>query len=259
MPSTEELKAERRRREAQANELPPSQCDELIWVTVLDVMHAHAEPRAPGKWVIERFATEIDALWATIAGAVRAGRLWQSAKASTRLGAKFHAMRQTATATTHSVCVYTHDAENQNDVSRIRRELAALGITEELGYRPDTYTHRGLEGWRYRAGSDGQLTVYPEPKLDAQTALLVAALEAVPIHQDGHLAYAKFSDVPQAGGLRDALHHRMYGSTCPVVDGIDPYDALYAHDFESWRHSAIRKLWSRAVASSKAPEGKDKD
>ena len=44
----------------------------------------------------------------------------------------------------HVMCVYTKDFTDQDDVSRVERELRALGITGVIRYKPDIYTRFNL-------------------------------------------------------------------------------------------------------------------
>lgn len=89
----------------------------------------------------------VDDAWATVHKAVAAGRL-PPAKVSTRLTAPLHD-------NTHVICVYTRDWRDDAAIRAARDVLRELGFKEELGYKRDIETTRGVYGtsdeWYRRA------------------------------------------------------------------------------------------------------------
>lgn len=91
-----------------------------------------------GKWCVTRPAGEIDAAWEEVQGAVLEGRL-ACAKVSTAVTAPKHGHQ-------HVICVYTSDWRDWTELMRARDVLRELGFTEELGYKRDLETVRGVYG-----------------------------------------------------------------------------------------------------------------
>jgi hypothetical protein len=92
-----------------------------------------------GKWLVFLPVDEIDAFWARVREAVRAGRLGDSAKVATRATTD----RQRGIRT-HVVCIYTYDHADTADVWRIRRALRVeLGVTWRIAYKADEATAKG--------------------------------------------------------------------------------------------------------------------
>ena len=89
----------------------------------------------------------IDEARLTVRRAVEAGRL-PLAKVSTRLTAPRHA-------DTHVICVYSRDWRDHAAITAAREVLRELRFTEELGYKRDIETGRGVYGtaaeWYRRA------------------------------------------------------------------------------------------------------------
>lgn len=94
-----------------------------------------------------RHSAAIDEAWLAVRKAVAAGRL-PLAKVSTRLPAPWHGH-------THVICIYNQDWRDDAAITAARGVLRELGFTEELGYKRDTETSRGVYGtpdeWYRRA------------------------------------------------------------------------------------------------------------
>ena len=105
------------------------------------------EEGSAGKRCVFRHNDAIDEAWLTIRRAVEAGRL-PLAKVSTGLTSPRHA-------DTHVICVYSRDWRNDARITAAREVLHELGLTEELGYKRDIETSRGVYGtadeWYRRA------------------------------------------------------------------------------------------------------------
>lgn len=87
-----------------------------------------------GKWLIYRNDSEIDDVWKTIARATSNGELGRSAKVSTAMQNKRR----------YTICAYTENYLNLDDVIKVREKLRLLGFTDELCYKPDIYTYLGI-------------------------------------------------------------------------------------------------------------------
>jgi Basophilic leukemia-expressed protein Bles03 len=81
---------------------------------------------------------DIDEVWAKIADAVKAGRLGGSAKASTA-----HLNPHSRQRDKHVIYVYTNDAEDYQDVMRVRTELRVLGFVAPIAYKTEQTTKEG--------------------------------------------------------------------------------------------------------------------
>jgi hypothetical protein len=91
-----------------------------------------------GKWLVERPPETVTDLWDGVVADVEAGRFWD-AKVSTRAGCEAFGE------TDHAVLVFTPNYFDRADVDRVRRRLReAHGVTEEIRYRPDVYTLKGV-------------------------------------------------------------------------------------------------------------------
>jgi hypothetical protein len=93
----------------------------------------------------------IDEVWDKIASAVKAGLLGHVAKVAT---ARPNPLARKPNK--HVVCVYTDDAEDREDILRVREELRRMGFTAKISYKPDATT---LEG-RYEGS--GRIATYYE-------------------------------------------------------------------------------------------------
>lgn len=87
-----------------------------------------------GKWLIYRNDSEIDNVWKIIGRATFDGELGKSAKASTAMQNKRR----------YTICAYTENYLNLDDVMKVREKLRLLGFTDELCYKPEIYTYLGI-------------------------------------------------------------------------------------------------------------------
>jgi hypothetical protein len=100
-----------------------------------------SEPRPrfrAGKWLLFVKRKDVDEVWEKIVAAVKRGRLGSHAKVSTSLPNEF-ALRPGK----HVICVYTPDANDREDVMRVRAELRALGFAARIPYKTDQATMEG--------------------------------------------------------------------------------------------------------------------
>jgi hypothetical protein len=91
-----------------------------------------------GKWLLFVDRVNVDEVWAKIVPMVKQGRLGHLAKVATARpnpnGRKPNK---------HVICVYTDDAEDREDVLRVREELRQLGFIAPISYKPDVTTMEG--------------------------------------------------------------------------------------------------------------------
>ena len=87
-----------------------------------------------GKWLIYGNDSEINDVWKAIARATFNGELGKSAKVSTAMQNKKR----------YTICAYTENYLNLDDVTKVRENLRLLGFTDELCYKPDIYTYLGI-------------------------------------------------------------------------------------------------------------------
>ena len=91
-----------------------------------------------GKWCIFREREQIDETWEIIKGACARGELMLAKCASAMGGFRF--------GNTHVICVYTRDYTDEVELMSTRQILGDLGFVEELGYKRDEDTRRGVYG-----------------------------------------------------------------------------------------------------------------
>jgi hypothetical protein len=127
----------------------PSTTTDRAWIYAVSPARklAEWEDGSAGKWCVFRHKDVVDDAWTTVHRAVAAGRL-PLAKVSTRLTAPLHD-------NTHVICVYTRDWRDDAAITAARDVLRDVGFKEELGYKRDIETVRGVYGtsdeWYRRA------------------------------------------------------------------------------------------------------------
>lgn len=124
--------------------------DYWIWAN-LDVGEYPEHTERGGKWMLFMPASDVDEHWSRVIQAFDAGSLGNSAKVATA--------RKNPTAPNAKervICVYTYDADDYADVSRIRQALREIGYTRKLAYKMDETTMAG------RYSKDGRVSRYYE-------------------------------------------------------------------------------------------------
>jgi hypothetical protein len=127
----------------------PSTTTNRAWIYAASLAErlAEWEEDSAGKSCVFRRNDAIDEAWLTVRRAVDAGRL-PLAKVSTRLTSPWHG-------DTHVICVYSRDWRDDAAITAAREVLRELRFTEELGYKRDIETARGVYGtaaeWYRRA------------------------------------------------------------------------------------------------------------
>jgi len=94
-------------------------------------------PRS-GKWLLFIPVEQINGVWAVIKHAVEEGRLGDSAKVATG-----RPNPNASNPDVRVICVYTYDADDDTDVTRVREELRQLGFTQRIPYKTDDATLQG--------------------------------------------------------------------------------------------------------------------
>lgn len=95
------------------------------------------EKTLTGKWLVFTTPDTVDSMWEDVLEYVLANDIWQ-AKVSTKRG------RRRRNKDTHVIVVYTPNYFDTDDVFRVRDVLHEIGVEEELRYKPDIYTDRGI-------------------------------------------------------------------------------------------------------------------
>jgi len=127
----------------------PSTTTDRAWIYAASPTRrlAEWEDGSAGKWCVFRHNDAIDQAWLTVRSAIEAGRL-PLAKVSTRLTSPRYG-------NTHVICIYNQDWRDDAAITSAREVLHHLGFTEELGYKRDIETSRGVYGtaeeWYRRA------------------------------------------------------------------------------------------------------------
>lgn len=113
------------------NEATPSKVTGVYWVESKNMTSNILAPTPrTGEWRIATTVKAVDAVWTTIKQATEIGKLGYKSKVST-----VPAHRQTHR-DERLICVRTYDADDTDDVARIRQALAELGF-ENTSYIRD--------------------------------------------------------------------------------------------------------------------------
>jgi hypothetical protein len=112
-------------------EAVPSRVSAVYWIEAKPQEPDQHQPSSrAGHWLIRTTLADVDAVWARIKAATQAGQLGYKSKVAT-------ASRSSA-ADERVIHVMTYDADDHDDVERVRAALAALGCADPLHYeRPD--------------------------------------------------------------------------------------------------------------------------
>jgi hypothetical protein len=148
-------KADQTAKKTRANgtSLLPSQIRDEYWVSATTRKNRVLFTERSGKWLIFVPLDVLDAAWAKIKQATEAGLLSNSSKAATAL-----ANPNAADPTKKVICVYTYDADDREDVLRVRQALRDLGFDKPMPYKTDRAT---LEG-RYQVKGNQRISLYYE-------------------------------------------------------------------------------------------------
>lgn len=103
------------------NEATPSKISDVYWIEAKREKSPTLTTRT-GEWRIETTLDEVDNLWAKIKAATEAGQLGYKSKVST-YPAQGQSQRDQ-----RLICVRTYDADDSEDIERIKKALEAMGI-----------------------------------------------------------------------------------------------------------------------------------
>jgi hypothetical protein len=111
----------------QRDERHPSQVTDDFWIGAYrqrpDYPHA-----GDGKWLLHALRPNIDNLWRIVMLATEEGYLGSYSKVSTV------SLPYTAQTGVHTICIYTYDRNDREDVMSIREALRELGIEQKIHY-----------------------------------------------------------------------------------------------------------------------------
>jgi hypothetical protein len=133
----------KRKRKSPGDDRKPTEVFDEFWLRVQRRdrgSHPEATARS-GKWLLFFTVETIDEWWLKIKRATEAGLLGDAAKVAT--------MKPNPNATNESkvICVYTYDADDAADCSRVRDALRDLGVTWKIPYKTDSATYSGKYSW----------------------------------------------------------------------------------------------------------------
>jgi hypothetical protein len=94
-------------------------------------------PDRTGKWMVFQRPAAHDALWERVKAETEAGRLGIGSKAATGKSNSLSLGKHLP------IIVYTYDYADQDDVTRVRDALRALGVTWPISYKADRATRDG--------------------------------------------------------------------------------------------------------------------
>jgi hypothetical protein len=108
----------------------PSDVSAVYWIEARCDTCQGPTPRA-GQWVLDIHKKHVDALWAKLKAATEAGDLGYKSKVST-------ASRKQGDRDSRTLAVRTYNADDADDVARIRAGLDDLGLTGQWRYERDS-------------------------------------------------------------------------------------------------------------------------
>lgn len=111
----------------QRDERQPSQVVDDNWIIALRRNNISSYGNN-GKWLIHAQREKIDNIWKIIALATEEGCLGSFSKVSTI------ALAFTTQTGVHTICIYTYNSSDYDDVMRVRAMLRELGITSSIPY-----------------------------------------------------------------------------------------------------------------------------
>lgn len=132
----------------------PSTVTDAYWIYISRDNNDYPRPTANcGKWLIFGNFASIDEVWQKIRKATKDGLLGSGSKVSTA-----RPNPNSSNPNKFVICVYTYDATDDADRTRIREELRALGIVSKIPYKTDRAT---IEG-KYEVKGNTKISSYYE-------------------------------------------------------------------------------------------------
>lgn len=126
--------------ELAGDERQPSKVFDEYWIYAerKDSSPYPAHTERGGKWMLFIKASNVDDWWMRIKAATENGLLGGNAKVAT-----MKSNPNSSSRSTHVVCIYTYDIEDEADCTRVREALRALGVTWKIPYKVDADTYAG--------------------------------------------------------------------------------------------------------------------
>ncbi len=106
-------------------EAQPSRVSAVYWIEVKSQQPQHPPTSRAGHWLIRTTLSEVDAVWARIKAATEAGQLGYKSKVATA---------SRGASDERVIHVMTYDANDRDDVERVRAALTDLGYSDTLHY-----------------------------------------------------------------------------------------------------------------------------
>jgi|GEM_PF-757780 len=130
----------------QSDEGLPLETTDRPWLYAYRAMPGYPDhTQRGGKWLLFISPDHLHEVWQQIRQAVEKGHLGGIAKVATKINS-------TGGGRVYVICVYTYDAEDVEDVRRVRLVLREMGFLQKLSYKADEDTREG----RYSGHKNGQ-------------------------------------------------------------------------------------------------------
>lgn len=141
----------------QNDELDPSIVTKELWIFAFRQIENAPKEKSNGnggKWLIFGSVEKTDENWKAIKLATEQGLLGKMSKAATEKynpKAKNHSFERV-------ICVNTYEANDKENIMKIRQELRNLGFIKKLPYKTDEMTRNGI----YSSDTDEKISLYYE-------------------------------------------------------------------------------------------------
>ena len=124
------------------------------WIHAFNPAYSAVDATRVGKWLIRVGCNYVQYCWQRVREATEAGDLGIGSKVSTDLGDRNDIVSWAA----HTVCVYTRDWRDCDDVLRFAKALKTNDAvrTRPIYYKPDTMTYEGI----WELSSPGKVAIY---------------------------------------------------------------------------------------------------
>jgi len=110
----------------------PSDYTSVYWIEAKRKQGDYAQPTPnTGEWRVKLHVDKVDTIWEAIRSATEQGKLGYKSKVSTRPAAG-----QTQPED-RLLCVRTYNADDSNDVERVKQILMDMGLVDDLVYVRD--------------------------------------------------------------------------------------------------------------------------
>jgi hypothetical protein len=131
------IKMVQKARMAHDDDAKPSRVPGVYWIEAKCPPEKCQQPTSrSGEWRIQTTVEHVDALWQTIKEATESGSLGYKSKVST---SPAHNQGQRDQ---RIICVRTYDADDTEDVQRIKQALLSLDMPEPFQYQRDAHQRK---------------------------------------------------------------------------------------------------------------------